>query len=94
MVIMAEDEAETEESLGDKEMKNEIPIQGDLGEAIKESDVVKEEDGGGTTALSSKIQIEAEDPASENENDTDGEEKTTVDAATASERHDQLSCIQ
>lgn len=92
-IKLAEDEAETEESLVDKQMKNEILIQGDLGEAIKESDGVKEEDGGDTTALSSKLdiedaQLEAEEPASENENDTEGNEQTTVDAATASERHD------
>lgn len=92
-IKLAEDEAETEESLVDKEMKNETLIQGDLGEAIKESDGVKEEDGGDTTALSSKLdiedaQLEAEEPASENENDTEGNEQTTVDAATASERHD------
>ena len=98
-IKLAEDEAETEESLVDKQMKNEILIQGDLGEAIKESDGVKEEDGGDTTDLSSKLdiedaQLEAEEPASENENDTEGNEQTTVDAATASERHDQLSCIQ
>jgi hypothetical protein len=92
-IKLAEDEAETEESLVDKEMKNEVPIQGDLGEAIKESDGEKEEGGGDTTALSSKLdiedaQLEAEEPASENENDTEGNEQTRVDAATASERHD------
>lgn len=80
-IKLAEDEAETEESLVHEEMKNEIPIQGDLGEAIKESDGLKEEDGGDTTALSSKLdievsQIESEEPPSENENDPEGVRKT------------------